>query len=520
MSFASPMWLWILAPWAALALWMLIGRRPSAAVPFVQLWQSVPGAPRTRRAVTPPPLSTLLLLCAALLGIVAAAGPLLHIGAFEMPVVAIVDHGITMATPKRIAWADGTLRSLSPAEVVHVPGPAPTPLDTTRALQDAIQDALLRPDVRVLVLTDRRIDMSDPRLMRIAPDSLPQNVSIVQIEARDGKHPQVMVRLRNQAQLRDATLTVRSGEAGLTRHVELPAPDQTRDYFVDLPALDRTIAVTIQLEDELQWDNRAWLARDRTWARIEPAPDLPAAVKRVIDVYHNARPPQSGSLRLDIVTTAAKDAATPIVVVAEPRSSASGEIRVIDHPITTSIDWRAALSGPATVADFDLGPVWSPLVKVGDSTLVAARESPARQVWIGFDAPNWSSSVDFVIFWTNVLDWAGQGGEEFVGVPLREAGSQWSRVEPPLAGSEPATAVPGLYADGDGNVRAMNAIDVRFATATDKADPTPGMAASVPARRVAAQVALAAGVLGSLGVLLSARPGPGRGFGKRTQTET
>jgi len=30
--------------------------------------------------------------------------------------------------------------------------------------------------------------------------------------------------------------------------------------------------------------------------------------------------------------------------------------------------------------------------------LVAARESPARQLWVGLDAVNWPRSADFVVF--------------------------------------------------------------------------------------------------------------------------
>jgi hypothetical protein len=83
-------------------------------------------------------------------------------------------------------------------------------------------------------------------------------------------------------------------------------------------------------------------------------------------------------------------------------------------------------------------------------------------VWVGFDTSAWATSSEFVVFWANVFNWAGAGGERFasypVGTPME---GEWTPVE--LAGS-PAPPEPklwpGLYRRADGMLRALHAPDV------------------------------------------------------------
>jgi hypothetical protein len=86
-------------------------------------------------------------------------------------------------------------------------------------------------------------------------------------------------------------------------------------------------------------------------------------------------------------------------------------LHVVDHPIAANGDWTKTIQD-AKSAKPQAG--WQPIVLVGEHVLVAVREMPARQVWIGFESPEFSHSSDFVIFWTNVLDWVGHGGDAYV----------------------------------------------------------------------------------------------------------
>ena len=51
MFLAAPIWLLALIPWAALAVWMLWGRRERVGVPFLALWQNGDARPTKSRAV-------------------------------------------------------------------------------------------------------------------------------------------------------------------------------------------------------------------------------------------------------------------------------------------------------------------------------------------------------------------------------------------------------------------------------------------------------------------------------------
>jgi hypothetical protein len=117
------------------------------------------------------------------------------------------------------------------------------------------------------------------------------------------------------------------------------------------------------------------------------------------------RPPDAASTPIVISTS---DQAN-VIFATNANEKISAPIRAADHPIAANVDWSKL---NATTAKPQAN--WRPVVSAGDQMLVGVRESPARQVWIGFNSPTFSHSSDFVVFWTNVLDWVGRGGDEFV----------------------------------------------------------------------------------------------------------
>jgi len=79
MYFSSPIWLILLGPWTALAIWLLRGKFPVQGVPFLELWRREAfNHERPVRAWIWPPVAVLALLGAMLLGILAAGGPMVH----------------------------------------------------------------------------------------------------------------------------------------------------------------------------------------------------------------------------------------------------------------------------------------------------------------------------------------------------------------------------------------------------------------------------------------------------------
>src|SRR5437762_12117215 len=84
MVFASPIWLMLLPPWAALTAWLLWMRYRATRVPFLDLWRGPIEPSRATRRFHLPPLALLALVFAMLLAILAAARPLWR-GHIAMP---------------------------------------------------------------------------------------------------------------------------------------------------------------------------------------------------------------------------------------------------------------------------------------------------------------------------------------------------------------------------------------------------------------------------------------------------
>jgi hypothetical protein len=82
MQFSSPIWLVLLVPWAALAVWLLLGGRKKRSVPFLKLWNAdAADLARPRREWRRPPAGLAALLLAMALAIAAAAQPSVRLGA-------------------------------------------------------------------------------------------------------------------------------------------------------------------------------------------------------------------------------------------------------------------------------------------------------------------------------------------------------------------------------------------------------------------------------------------------------
>jgi hypothetical protein len=267
-----------------------------------------------------------------------------------------------------------------------------------------------------------------------------------------------MVRVRNQSSQASAGLVISTDDLRVERRIELPAGGGQRDYFIDLPRLGQIVSAELNVSDDVPADNVAWLVREGSYPRIESQAALPPELRRMIEVYQRARPASDTSARVSVVSDVAQlPREGPAIVVASERRRvpAAARVQVTDHPIAEHVNWDQ-LRAPLCVGG-EPPAGWSPVVSSASQVLIAASPDPFRQVWVGFDAPRWATTPDYVIFWTNVFDWAGGGGERFVARRVDEWSAEWKPVRRP-AGQ--VGAWPGLYRRSDGVVRAFNAPDV------------------------------------------------------------
>ena len=480
MAFDSPIWLALLLPWAALTLWLLLWRRARMHVPFLALWRGeVPEPPpAAQRQFNLPPLYLLAALATMLLAILASARPVLtRAGATDdTPMTLILDRGVTMTGNK---FDETVARAVSVLRARFGPGPltlvdaasgdttetvranlsaarsmeTPELRDTRQSVRQAVRRALARQSRGPIVVLSDHMLADDPRVVQFAPAKPLSNVGIARIAAREQPRPQVMVTLRNDSSLSDAIILVRSGNEEKRLAVELPPRGTEKNYFLDLDHLSRTIDAELRVDgDELPIDNVAYLVRRRAWPKVEVRGDVPAEVRRVAEAYSRARPAGEGSATVAVSDTP-MDGPSVVVTRGAVSDTADAKLVVADHAVTASVNWADAHLRPVDVPA-DAG--WTNLVTAGAKALVAARESPARQVRVSIDSSDFARTPAFVIFWTNLLDWVGSGN--VAAGATAETFSAGSAILPDRSWV-PTTGRfgdPGIYARGDGTLAAVN----------------------------------------------------------------
>jgi hypothetical protein len=525
MLLTAPLWLLALVPWAAVTLWLLWGARRREWVPFLPLWQGSAGKKRHKRSLEPPPIALAALILAMLLAILAAARPAFRLRGAGGRLKVLVDRGVTMsafanghpryvelaATLDRLLhgrWAgrieiidviSGQSRSTSAdrwlADVTAMPR---TAIDTSSLVRSAVARELASGEDPVVLLSDHPAGANDARFAQLSPRRPLSNVGIVGLSARETPSVQVMVTIRNDSARTSAELRVQES----ARRIDLPSAGQEAHYFVDVPTLGDSVEVSLAAADELEADNAAWLVREVLPARPEIRSSLPDAVRRVIDVYQRARPAREASPTIAIVNRVSDlPSGDPGIVVESALTgpAIAGELKVTSHPVTAIIDWFAATRG-AKLAPSRAG--WTPLVTVGGHPLVAVREAPARQIWIGFDSPDWPRSADFVVFWTNALDWLrGRGAGDLISHAVAPLPPGWKPTTPQPPGVQ-VNAWPGVYSRDNGETIATNALNVPIEPVLPDASALPRALLTASAGRALSPwlllAALACGALAAL----------------------
>jgi hypothetical protein len=490
MWFASPLWLIALVPWGGMTVWLLWGRYQRAQVPYLALWRGAMEERPKRAGLRQPPLSLLFAIVAILLGVIAGAKPQIWGTAYRGdPLQVIVDRGLTMSISEhgaprfRIAvkrFADELKRRMPgvPIELTTVPGKIDrmtepvgveavanalpgTGVQTDAMLDRIVAGALRSGDDAVVVLSDQPMQIeaeaASARVIRIAPESAVSDVGISLIAARETPAMQIMVQVLNQSSQRTGRIDLVSSGQRLREEVQLPTSGASRNYFFTPAELGETIQATVvpgdfQAAEGLPADASAWIARVSRWPAIESHISLDPAVERMISVYSRKRPPVQGSETIDIVADSEDLSGKQRgIVVAQSFADAAttgSSLGVGDHPITRGISWGEL---PLLPASGEPPAGWETLVSSGSKTILAAQAEPVRKVWVGFATDQWSTQSQFVIFWSNVFDWVGQGGRQFSASPLGERSKDWA----PLSSPE---GFPGICQREDGARRAFNTL--------------------------------------------------------------
>jgi len=500
MALLAPMWLFALVPWAAVSVWLWVGRRRRHWVPFLPLWDAPQELRRPKRGVEPPPLGLLLAILAMLAGVLAMTRPVYVSPADRGPVTIVVDRGASMSAqsagkPRFAQAAQTTAPPLlarlgpGPVELIDVLTGATeqtdradwaarvarwkrTALDTRAALQSTVRQHLAMNQT-VIALTDQDLDLADPKLVTIAPTEAVHNTAIIALAQRPG---QVMATL-HATDAKSVTLHLRAGDRTADARVDLAA-NADQNVFVNLDAAGAdTIEAWLDATDDFDADDRAYLVRQRDWATIEPRVPLSDELRRMIAVYTRHRPPGAASTPLPLARPGElkPDERGVLLAPVAAEQTATNNIGSQAHALTAGVDLAATLGQHVAVADRGPGEGWQRLAWIGDKTILAVRsgenDNGARQVWVGFDSPDFARTPDFVLFWTNVFDWLAGGSEGFTSSPVGTVPAGARRLLPaPLSGEVEASYWPGVFETPTGKLAADTG-PVPFRVSADRTWP-------------------------------------------------
>jgi hypothetical protein len=452
---------------------------------------------RRWRGLEPPPWALVAILGSILFAILAAAGPIIYgWRGMGQTITLVVDRGLTMSATDRAGQprfvqaaelAQAAIQMTFPGasiQIRSVPGDG-TPVSAGRNWLDnlrqisgcamvdpqsvavAAEQSITETRGPVLVLSDQFLEVSDARLIQIEPTMPLDDVGIESLTLCAQPHVQAMVRVANRSPESRCRLIVRAGGKEINQEINLPKPGESGNYFVDLPgsaAAGEVVEADIRAGDGTALNHQAWAVRRAAWPRVEASGPLPKDLQRMIDVYGRHRPPKAGSNRVIVTAGAGLLPEETVGAILAPNGADDSTLDADNlYPLckgplfTDAVDWAPDLQG-ATVSALPAGD-WQPVVLASGLPVVAVRTSPARQVWIGFHSADFPTTVDFVVFWSEVFDWLGQTGLAYEDAPVHPLSGDWVLKSPAGATPPPDLLgfVPGLYQQPDGGIEAINA---------------------------------------------------------------
>ncbi len=478
MDFVWPAALWGFLPWLALGAWLLRGRRAKVRVAFLTLWrQATPPLPGRRR-LRSPPWPVLLLWLAAGAALLALAQPRVPAGqAVANHWTVVLSRDPWLAARRQGKQLEYTLllrqadQWLGPqvGRITLMPAPqkviqcsrsqwleqadnwTPVATGAAEATRRAVLQALAESDRPVLLVGNRAIDLRDPRLFVLAQARLLENVGIDYFAAVASPLGQAMVRLLNHSDRKNALLTLSDGQTPTSLTVDLPPRGQSRDYFVDLPRLGPWLEAHITPDDDFAADNRAWISRRGRSAVAVAAGALSPPLQKMVAVWNRLRADPASGLRVMVASDLADHPAEePMVLMPPATQPLQAPLRIAAHPITEHIDWqnveRDGWAAPSPPSGF------SPLVSdAAGRTLLAIRSEPARQVWIGLQSAELFNSSDWVLLFSQAMQWIGGPSARWLSEDAAAISGAWKTVSAaPPEGSAQQGWWPGLYENGQG----------------------------------------------------------------------
>ncbi len=178
----------------------------------------------------------------------------------------------------------------------------PTALADPDALALAARRAIANTPGLVVLVSNQLVPVEDPRLVQVTPDQAMNGVGIDSLQVVGVPRPQAMVRIANESDLSEATLSIHSDGQTIEDEIKLPDRGGAKNYFMDLPSAGKVIEADLSAEGDSLVDQKAWSVQRSVWPKIEADTGIVPELTKMIDVYGRLRPAGADSTTVTVTT--------------------------------------------------------------------------------------------------------------------------------------------------------------------------------------------------------------------------
>lgn len=485
----------LLIPWLAIVVWMWRREWRTVPVSSRRFWPQQRGQSSPDHSRSLPPVWVLLALASLLLMVIALSQPVLLSRRAQLSVVedrhvsmsarlngASVAEALSNRLRQDLASSKGSVQlkivAIGSDEEPLSLDAAIAPPRTARSTSSLVQakcEALIRQGESVVVLSAQSLELP-PSVVRYALAEAPENDSIESISASIEPSPQLMVKVRHRPQVGVVDLVVRGRSGSFTRRLELSPDQSSTTSCLELPEnLGDWLEVRLLNDDSFADDNVAYLLRTGSWPRLGVNGTVPVGVERFAAVYGRQRPASDDAVPVTLTSDADE---TGLAILFAP-------VQDLAQPVTSNLDlpwsqikgWgevsisRIAAEGPP--AGFEV------LSKVGDRPILAIRENPLRQVWVGFGVDEFAQTPQWVEWMDELIGFLNRGGPpRWTHLSTDDVEASWN---PVVASNDDVSASPGVYRSPSGPMTAANLPSVKWEVANQ--DPFPQLKSAIETSR-------------------------------------
>lgn len=400
----------MLVPWLVVLIHLLLRRHASTAVPHLPLWQVDRATRSPKPNIAKLPLRWLIWMIATFVAILAASQVQVGSNRDHLRIVYQGDDSRLKAYVVR--FTSLITRFNSSQNVIWILPPTQQPVIAEFLQKNPTQHWIVATDESIKSQSENSsmiwIDSGENRSDATHLHSAPAQPVDVLIAAVSDRPRQMMVTVRANDADHDGVIEVESATARGHATFALQQK-QTLNVFVDLPQISPEMIIRVSDASGVP------LCQPRIWrldwsaAKVVAADDVDRPYRQFAEAYAQIHPPRATSSEVLLSSRLPVDHAG---VLLASSSEPSGPAAIVkqEHPIFAHTDLSPLKVLPLSIAP-PPSKEWHVVATAGDRPIIAVRDAPIRQVWLGFRSDAFEQHEAFVILLADIVDWIGQGSE-------------------------------------------------------------------------------------------------------------